>query len=364
MRNERHLFSGGNTCQGFYHFYPTMAGEKVNRKIILKGGPGTGKSSFMREISKTFADRGYDLEYHWCSSDPDSLDGLVIGNNLFCLLDGTRPHVADPHYPGAVDEIINLGRFWEQKKIQKNRTSIINLTNTISAYFQLAYLRLQESGAAWQEMEFYARQLMHWPSVNKNILALGQDFLSTGKYSEFKPRHIFAAAITPAGIITRHESLIDADYDVYAVSGRPGSGMQKLFSHVLQQIELNSLDAEIFHNPFIPADIDFILFPSSQSVLIDISAHIVDYAATLTGKFKRKLDFDLLTLKGIDNEMNFLAAQKRCRAGINAAIGFLAQARTWHDELEAFYIPCMDFIRLTEFRNRLCKELVDSAGIN
>lgn len=360
MRNEKHLFSGGNTCQGFYHFYPTMAGEKVTRKIILKGGPGTGKSSFMREISKTFAARGYDLEYHWCSSDPDSLDGLVIGHDLFCLLDGTRPHVVDPHYPGAVDEIINLGRFWEQKKIQESRTAIINLTNTISDYFQLAYLRLQESGIAWQEMEFYTRQLMHWPSVNKNISALGQDFLSAGKYSEFKPRHIFAAAITPAGVITRHDSLIDVDYDVYAVSGRPGSGVQKLFSYVLQQIELNSLDAEIFHNPFIPADIDFILFPSSSSVLIDISAHIVDYAAFLTGRFKRKLDFDSLTLKGIEHEEDFLAAQKRCQTGIAAAIGFLAQARAGHDELEAFYIPCMDFARLSIFRDNLINQLVES----
>lgn len=364
MGKEKHVFSGGNTCQGFYHFYTTMAGEQVTRKIILKGGPGVGKSSFMREISQAFADSGYDLEYHWCSSDPDSLDGLVIGNDQYCLLDGTRPHIVDPRYPGAVDEIINLGFFWNREGIQDNRQAIIALTDTISDYFQLAYLRLQESHIAWQEMQFYASKSVNWPSVNKSVLAWGQDFLSAGKYSELKPRHIFAAAITPAGIIAKHDSLIDADYDVFAVSGRPGSGLQNLFSYVLQQIELNSLEAEIYHNPFVPSDIDFILFPSSKNVLIDVSAHIVDYPALLSGKSKRKLDFDLLAQKGSGSGDDFRRAKKRCLTGINAAIHFLAQAKALHDKLEAFYIPCMDFVRLSEFRQVLCQELMGSAGKN
>lgn len=59
MGKKRHYYSGGNTCLGFYHFYPTMASENVERKIILKGGPGVGKSNFMREIGESFAALGY-----------------------------------------------------------------------------------------------------------------------------------------------------------------------------------------------------------------------------------------------------------------------------------------------------------------
>lgn len=356
MGKKRHYYSGGNTCLGFYHFYPTMASENVERKIILKGGPGVGKSNFMREIGESFAALGYDLAYHWCSSDPDSLDGLVIGD-LFCLLDGTSPHVIDPQYPGAVDEIVNLGCYWNRGKIRENRQAVISLTNTISSYFKLAYLRLQESSIAWQEMQFYTNASMHWPSVNKNILALGQDFLATGKFSDVKPRHLFAAAITPGGIITKHDSLIDADYSIYAVSGRPGCGLQMLFSYLLQQIELNSLEAEILHNPFIPQDIDFILFPQAKSVLIDISANVVDYAALLPGRFKRRLDFDLLLQNSAAHTEDFQRAKERCSAGIEAAIHFLSQAKTLHDELEAFYTPHMDFAAMNAFRNALCEEL-------
>lgn len=360
MGKKRHLYSGGNTCLGFYHFYPTMASENVERKMILKGGPGVGKSNFMREIGEAFAASGYDLEYHWCSSDPDSLDGLVIGDDLFCLLDGTSPHVIDPQYPGAVDEIINLGCYWNREKIRENRQAVISLTNTISSYFKLAYLRLQESSIAWQEMQSYTIESMHWPSVNKNILALGQDFLATGKFSKAKPRHLFAAAITPGGLISKHDSLIDPDYSIYAVSGRPGCGLQKLFSYLLQQIELNSLEAEVFHNPFIPQDIDFILFPQAKSVLIDISANVIDYALLLPGRFKRRLDFDLLIQKTTAHAEDFQRAKERCSAGIEAAIQLLSQAKTLHDELEAFYTPHMDFTDMTEFRNALYEELVNS----
>ena len=62
---------------------------------MLKGGVGVGKSNFMRKIGQDFEARGYDIEYHWCSSDNNSLDGIVIGNNQICFLDGTAPHVVD-----------------------------------------------------------------------------------------------------------------------------------------------------------------------------------------------------------------------------------------------------------------------------
>ena len=45
----------------------------------------------MKEIAQCFLDRDYDIEYHWCSSDPESLDGIVIGSHQAAVLDGTAP---------------------------------------------------------------------------------------------------------------------------------------------------------------------------------------------------------------------------------------------------------------------------------
>ena len=362
MGKKRHVYSGGNTCQGFYHFYQSMVNETVERKIILKGGPGVGKSSFMHMVGEHFANLGYDLEYHWCSSDPDSLDGIVIGDNRICFLDGTNPHMIDPKYPGAVDEIINLGHFWDREKMHKNRQSIITLTDSISNYFKLAYSRLCESGIAFKEMQFYIQESIHWPSVNKNILALSDDFLAAGRSSPNNTRHLFAAAITPSGLVTKLDSIVEEDYTIFAVSGSPGSGLQKLFTHLLHQIELNTLHAEIFHNPFKPDEIDLILFPETKTVIIDISANVIDYIPMLPSRFKRRLDFNLFKQKQIatEYEMYFNTAQQRYKEGFDAAVHFLAKAKTLHDELEAFYIPHMDFTGITQFRTNLIEELESS----
>lgn len=62
------FFPGGNTAQGFYSFYDYLPYE-AEQVFIIKGGPGTGKSTFMKKIGERMIEEGYDIEFHWCSSD-------------------------------------------------------------------------------------------------------------------------------------------------------------------------------------------------------------------------------------------------------------------------------------------------------
>ncbi len=91
----RRFFPGGNTSVGFYSYYDSILGQKeANRIIILKGGPGVGKSSFMKKLGRSMEERGFDVEYHHCSSDNNSIDGVVFPKVGVALVDGTAPHVA------------------------------------------------------------------------------------------------------------------------------------------------------------------------------------------------------------------------------------------------------------------------------
>jgi ABC-type nitrate/sulfonate/bicarbonate transport system substrate-binding protein len=45
----------------------------------------------MKAVAKEFVDLGYDVELHHCSSDNNSLDGVVIKQAKVALLDGTAP---------------------------------------------------------------------------------------------------------------------------------------------------------------------------------------------------------------------------------------------------------------------------------
>ncbi|MDK2888295.1 MAG: hypothetical protein PWP72_1173 [Thermoanaerobacter sp.] len=86
------VFPGGNTWRGFHSFYDYIIEPDATRIFVIKGGPGVGKSTFMRKIGEEMLERGYDVEFHCCSSDNGSLDGVVIPAIRVALLDGTAPH--------------------------------------------------------------------------------------------------------------------------------------------------------------------------------------------------------------------------------------------------------------------------------
>lgn len=362
MAKIRHMFPGGNSCYGFYSFYDHIVPVTARNKIVLKGGPGVGKSTFMKMIGEDLTAKHIDVEYHWCSSDNNSLDGVVGGNRQVCVLDGTAPHVVDPRYPGAIDRIINLGEYWDGDIIALNRESIVKLTDSISLCFQRAYNRLAEAKLALEEWKSYIKEATNSSSVNRNVLALGDDFLRHSPKSNEALRHLFAAAITPEGIVTKAESLVEKDFAVTAVKGSPGGGCQDLFQDVERSLNLTGIYAEIYHCPFDPKNINMIIIPENKSVLVDLSATVVDYEKALpANKFKRFLDFDqFLEQSTLDPYAKVIAsARERLTTGIQESVAFINTAKKLHDELEKNYVPAMDFESINQLRQEIVEKLLE-----
>ena len=70
---ETSYFLGANTADGFRSLYGGFCRGAGDYLRIVKGGPGTGKSGFMRAVGREAARRGYDVELVRCSGDPGSL---------------------------------------------------------------------------------------------------------------------------------------------------------------------------------------------------------------------------------------------------------------------------------------------------
>ena len=72
MENNRkplHFFLGANTPQGFVSRFDQLANPAEGwREFVLKGGPGTGKSSLMRKVAEHTAGRCGQIELIHCSS--------------------------------------------------------------------------------------------------------------------------------------------------------------------------------------------------------------------------------------------------------------------------------------------------------
>ena len=46
------LFAGANSAKGFYSFYRFLNRDDYQKVFILKGSPGTGKSTLLRELAR------------------------------------------------------------------------------------------------------------------------------------------------------------------------------------------------------------------------------------------------------------------------------------------------------------------------
>ena len=103
MQNIRHYFPGGNTPDGFINFYDQiLKKDSIGKIAVIKGGPGTGKSTFMKRIGAKFEANGEMLDYLHCSSDFHSLDGLYLPKYNTAVID-----IKNGDYAAAASKMAN-----------------------------------------------------------------------------------------------------------------------------------------------------------------------------------------------------------------------------------------------------------------
>lgn len=140
-------FLGGNTACGFVSFYGGFCRGAEDFLWVIKGGPGCGKSSFMKTIGGAAEKAGLDVEYVPCSGDPDSLDGVYLPQLHTGYVDGTAPHIVEAVTPGAAGLYLDLGRFYDWQALRASRAEIEALQTRYRALYRAAYEALAAFGA-------------------------------------------------------------------------------------------------------------------------------------------------------------------------------------------------------------------------
>lgn len=109
-----------------------------NFVYILKGGPGTGKSTLMMTIAKHFENLGETVEYFFCANDKNSIDAIRLADRCVVIVDGTPPHPVEPKMPGIDGKIVNLGEYISDDIIKhKNKIIKLKKQNTLEAHFKI-----------------------------------------------------------------------------------------------------------------------------------------------------------------------------------------------------------------------------------
>jgi len=123
-------FLGAISAEGFKsYFEPCLSRQKYS--YIIKGGPGCGKSTAMKSLS------GPGCEHILCSSDPQSLDGILLPNGT-AVFDGTAPHVLEPEIYGVTGEYLSF--LPPVKELSEEHETILKESSSESrAHYAQAY---------------------------------------------------------------------------------------------------------------------------------------------------------------------------------------------------------------------------------
>ena len=140
-------FVCANTDHGFFSLIPQLfTPAACDRIYILKGTPGSGKSTFLRTVAEKAELCGYTVERIRCSSDPASYDGVFLPQKKTVLFDGTAPHAIEPACPGGCEVIVDLYGLIDDEVLKKQKEKLRSLTAEKAAHWRDAYRLLSAAG--------------------------------------------------------------------------------------------------------------------------------------------------------------------------------------------------------------------------
>lgn len=348
---KQSYFLGGVSPLGFNSKFNSQLEEPGYYAYILKGGPGTGKSTLMKKAAKALEDSQVSLYY--CSSDTKSLDAVVDEDRKIIIADGTAPHVMDPVYPGVSQEIINLGHFWDSEKLRSHADAVRYLCD--------------ENQKCHARVRCYVKAL---GSLNGDIYTVGSDALDRVKLDAYisrlcrksvnakkdgsKGRLCFRqlSAFTTENYKTLP---LSGDYSVYLLKDDCFAGSD-YFLKAVTDILINSghdvtvSECMMHYTPVyehIFSETAGIAFMTSgfYNKLEDPSAAVINF-----GRF---YDKDVLAAKKQRLAFDRRAFSELAEEGADT----LTQALAIHDELEKKYIQSIDFERLNEFTEKFIDSL-------
>ncbi|MEG1743720.1 MAG: GTP-binding protein [Clostridia bacterium] len=139
------IFAGLNTVDGYSSLleYELKNSKKV---IILKGSPGSGKSTILKRLLSYAEAKGEKTDIVRCSSDMDSFDALIFNNAGVAIADGTFPHVLEPKTVAVRERIENLGETFDYKKIFAKSAELKAFYDLKEQYYKMAYSLISAYG--------------------------------------------------------------------------------------------------------------------------------------------------------------------------------------------------------------------------
>lgn len=349
-------FLAANSCEGFISSFADNYDAKDGwRAYIIKGGPGTGKSSFMKYIAVKAAEKNLKCELCPCSSDPDSLDAVILAQKKLIIMDGTAPHTVDPVYPAVCEQILNFGDFWKTENISKENDAIINITDKNKALHRSVSRYLKACGCLIHENYKTALKFTDTEKTHYYAAKLCKKYIpqKSGKGKEWIR---YLCGVTPKGVVSYAKTVTETCKKVIIVSDEYGS-VGNIIMNTARDFAINSgYEIITVKNAFLPSVItDHIIIPELSVAFVRESEFQHFASENRHIRAERFIDTDKLSKHREKMKFN----KKAIKELLLTTSALLSEAKTVHDELEKYYIDAMDFPALTAFATEFADKILN-----
>lgn len=312
---------------------------------ILKGGPGTGKSTVMKSVATEAVKRNQKVLLCPCSSDPNSLDGVILPDKKCVVLDGTSPHVVEPNYPIICEQIINLGECIDADKLRRDSTKIIELCQEKAAYVGRAERYITAAAELLEDSYKIEMSCVDIQKAERTAYRLAKEYITKKQGGRGRRTLCRLRAVTPLGMMYYKNTPIKLCNNTVIIADEYGAASNRILSVIESAALKNGYDVITAVDPIFPDNrIDSIMIPELQVAFCVENRYMHPQSENRRIHLRRFCDTK--SIQEHKHRLNFdkKAADEMFR---EASMSLSLAAKT-HSQIEEYYVNSCDFTKVAE----------------
>ena len=334
------FFLGATTPAGFKGYFEPLRREPGMQMVLIKSGPGCGKSTLMKQLARRAIQQGEPVECIHCASDPDSFDGVIFVRQRRAIVDATAPHTIEPDAPGADEVVLSLYHTIQADALRPHAEEVKALFARNAALRARAARYVASAGSLLLDSRRAEACSANFEKVRRYVKRLCTRLLPRTEGTAGEELRLLSA-ITPKGMVF-YRGTVEALADRYVVFRDDYGAVSRL---LLELIRAEAL-ARGYHIITCPCamhpedQIDHIFIPALRlAFLTDNLWHPIQLPGVQAVRCTRFVDRE--NLSGFRARLRF--NDRAASELIDQAVALMAQAKNCHDELETYYRAAVDF---------------------
>lgn len=353
MKNRiEYVFTSGFTAQGYYSYLPARLSQ-FERVILLQGAPGSGRSTFIKSIGLTLAERGYRVQFWPSPLDASYMDGVYLQQLKTAIIsrDATGSLRIENH-PGVVVHNIDLRNYYNSGDLAGSQAEIAALTDQLEALMGRVKSDL---GEVQESRKLLANNYENLLNAEK-LRTLSQRLTAEILTDVERATHYFARAITSEGVVDFFEEITGDCTRRYILRGPPGSGKSWLMRHIGEEALTKGHKVGFYHSGLDPDSLEIVVLESLEIALAD--GDIVRLA-NRPGDCHIDLTECWDEHESVNHHPKVREAERLVSNRLYQAIQGLTRARQVEQKLSKLFTKAMKFDQVDACRDELIMEILE-----